>query len=245
MAATSSSPITQVTNQDNDQLLARQASGGSVRPFLSRLLCCCTDDGKPARKPRPPPGDGTFLLNAPLPQDAQRKCLVLDLDETLVHSSFKPVDNADFVIPVEIDSQVHNVYVLKRPHVDDFMKTMGEYYEIVIFTASLAKYADPVLDKLDIHGVIRHRLFRESCNYHKGNYVKDLSRLGRELRNILIIDNSPASYLFHPENAIACSSWLEDPEDTELSELTPFLIGLCNAYDVADALASYQPIVAQ
>lgn len=35
-----------------------------------------------------------------------------------------------------------------------------------------AQYADPVLDKLDIHQVVSHRLFRESCYNHKGNYVK-------------------------------------------------------------------------
>lgn len=49
---------------------------------------------------------------------------------------------------------------------------MGEIYEVVIFTASLSKYADPVLDQLDIHRVVQHRLFRESCYNNKGNYVK-------------------------------------------------------------------------
>lgn len=42
-------------------------------------------------------------------------------------------------MPVEIDNQYHNVYVLKRPGVDEFMRKMGEKYEIVVFTASLAK----------------------------------------------------------------------------------------------------------
>lgn len=45
----------------------------------------------------------------------------------------------DFVVPVEIENQVHNVYVLKRPGVDAFMKRMGEIYEMVVFTASLSK----------------------------------------------------------------------------------------------------------
>jgi RNA polymerase II subunit A small phosphatase-like protein len=68
-----------------------------------------------------------------------RKCLVLDLDETLVHSSFKPTKNADFIIPVEIDGYTHQVYVGKRPHVDEFLERMGKIYEIVVFTASLSK----------------------------------------------------------------------------------------------------------
>jgi len=51
-----------------------------------------------------------------------KKCLVLDLDETLVHSSFKPLPNPDFIIPVEIEGHLLDVYVIKRPHVDEFMK---------------------------------------------------------------------------------------------------------------------------
>ena len=82
------------------------------------------------------------------------------------------VHQADFIVPVEIENQSHNVYVIKRPGVDNFLKRMGEIYEVVIFTASLSKYADPVLDCLDIHHVVRHRLFRESCYNHRGNYVK-------------------------------------------------------------------------
>lgn len=67
----------------------------------------------------------------------------------------------------------------------------------------LGQYADPVADLLDQWGVFRARLFRESCVFHRGNYVKDLSRLGRELSNVIIVDNSPASYIFHPENAVS------------------------------------------
>uniref|UniRef100_A0A6B2LH88 Mitochondrial import inner membrane translocase subunit TIM50 n=1 Tax=Arcella intermedia TaxID=1963864 RepID=A0A6B2LH88_9EUKA len=92
--------------------------------------------------------------------------MVLDLDETLVHSSFKLVP-CDFVVPVTIDEKTYKVYVAKRPHVDEFLKRCGELYEVVIFTASLAQYADPVVDLLDIHKVVDWRLFRESCTPFK------------------------------------------------------------------------------
>ncbi|CAG8458563.1 6496_t:CDS:2 [Paraglomus occultum] len=173
-----------------------------------------------------------WLLDPIGPEHTGRKCLVLDLDETLVHSSFKLIQQADFVVPVEIESQIHNVYVIKRPGVDHFLKKMGELYEIVVFTASLSKYADPVLDMLDIHRVVKHRLFRESCYNHKGNYVKDLSQIGRELKDTIIIDNSPASYFFHPTNAVPISSWFNDPHDTELLDLIPFLEDLTTVEDV-------------
>lgn len=67
----------------------------------------------------------------------------------------------------------------------------------------ILQYADPVADLLDKWGAFRARLFRESCVFHRGNYVKDLSRLGRDLRRVLILDNSPASYVFHPDNAVS------------------------------------------
>ncbi|KAF9571762.1 hypothetical protein EC968_000208 [Mortierella alpina] len=172
------------------------------------------------------------LLGPIAPEHVGKKCLVLDLDETLVHSSFKLIPQADYVVPVEIDNQSHNVYVIKRPGVDTFLQKMGELYEVVIFTASLSKYADPVLDMLDIHRVIKHRLFRESCFNHKGNYVKDLSVIGRDLKNTIIIDNSPASYIFHQTNAVPISSWFNDPHDTELLDLIPFLADMTVVDDV-------------
>ncbi|KAH9963822.1 hypothetical protein BC827DRAFT_1128381 [Russula dissimulans] len=183
-----------------------------------------------------PDGIARPLLPPIAPQHVGRKCLVLDLDETLVHSSFKSIQQADYVVPVEIEYHWHNVYVIKRPGVDNFLKRMGEIFEIVVFTASLSKYADPVLDKLDVHHVVSHRLFRESCYNHKGNYVKDLSQLGRPIADTIILDNSPASYIFHPNNAVPVSSWFNDPHDTELTDLCPFLADLSSSDDVRGVL---------
>ncbi|KAJ5084809.1 hypothetical protein NUU61_009388 [Penicillium alfredii] len=174
-------------------------------------------------------GDQQWLLPAPLPHLQNRKCLVLDLDETLVHSSFKVLERADFTIPVEIEGQYHNIYVIKRPGVDQFMKRVGELYEVVVFTASVSKYGDPLLDQLDIHNVVHHRLFRESCYNHQGNYVKDLSQVGRDLQETIIIDNSPTSYIFHPQHAIPISSWFSDAHDNELLDLIPVLEDLAGA----------------
>jgi len=111
---------------------------------------------------RPQDGQPAPLLPPLYAAHKGRKCLVLDLDETLVHSSFKVrfgaflsafvvsmhmtdafasqlIPQADYVVPVEIEWQWHNVYVIKRPGVDSFLKRMGELYEVVIFTASLSK----------------------------------------------------------------------------------------------------------
>ncbi|KAI3611705.1 protein phosphatase [Moniliophthora roreri] len=173
-----------------------------------------------------PDGIPMPLLPPIAPEHVGRKCLVLDLDETLVHSNYRPIPNPDFIVPVEIEYNWHHFHVLKRPGVDEFLREMGRIYEVVVFTASLSKYADPVLDQLDTSRVVAHRLFRESCYNHKGNYVKDLSQLGRPIADTIILDNSPASYIFHPNNAVPVSSWFNDPHDTELTGLIPFLTDL-------------------
>ena len=54
-------------------------------------------------------------------------------------SHTQSIQQADYVVPVEIEYHWHNVYVIKRPGVDSFLKKMGEIYEIVVFTASLSK----------------------------------------------------------------------------------------------------------
>lgn len=165
------------------------------------------------------------MLMGPQPEHhVGKKCLALDLDETLVHSSFQAVKNADYIIPVQIEGNIHNVYVLKRPGVDEFIRRVSQYYEVVIYTASLGKYADPLLDKLDVGRVIANRFFREDCVYHDGHYVKDLSLLNRDMKKTIIVDNSPMSYVFHPENAIDCSSFIDSPSDRELWLIADFLI---------------------
>lgn len=134
--------------------------------------------------------------------------------------------------PHQIEDVVHFVYVAKRPGVDEFLIEMAKHYEIIVYTASLNKYADVLLDLLDPHRVIRTRLFRESCVFYEGNYVKDLCLLNRDLSQCIIIDNSPASYMFHPENAIDCGSFIDDVNDRELDQIGAFLTGLKDVADV-------------
>ena len=67
-----------------------------------------------------------------------RKTLVLDLDETLVHSTFQKVSDSDYIIPVEIEGNIYSVYVYLRPGALEFIKKMSEIYEVIIYTASLS-----------------------------------------------------------------------------------------------------------
>ena len=103
-----------------------------------------------------------------------KKTLILDLDETLVHSSFTPFEKNDIVLNVDFEGVMYNIYVLVRPDAELFIKTVSKFFELVIFTASISKYASPLLDILDKEKNIKHRLYRDQCTFINGIYIKDL-----------------------------------------------------------------------
>lgn len=137
------------------------------------------------------------------------KTLVLDLDETLIHSTSRPIlgaggsglfgfggrnKGAGYTVEVVLGGRSTLYHVYKRPFVDYFLRKVSifsqyafihsafdrsrccfqvsQWYTLVIFTASMQEYADPVIDWLDAgRGILSRRLFREVsstqlCNNH-------------------------------------------------------------------------------
>lgn len=141
------------------------------------------------------------------------------------------------VVEVVLDGRIVVYHVYKRPWVDFFLKTVSSWYTVVIFTASMREYADPVIDWLDQgRGLIEGRLFRESCTNIKGSYVKDLTVVERDLSKVCLVDNSPISYGLHQANGIPIEGWLNDPKDEGLLELLPMLDSLRFTNDVRRVL---------
>jgi len=185
-----------------------------------------------------PAGVAAGVAGSYLIPRGRRKILVLDLDETLVSSTTKPRARTDMVIKVLLGGLPMSFYVRKRPYVDIFLTTVCQWYEVIIFTASLSPYADPVIDRLDPKRKIKKRLYRQSC-LHKGvgTFVKDLSVIESDLSQVLIVDNSPVAYSHNIENAVPISDFLgEDSNDKALLELLPFLDALRNVGDVRSVL---------
>ncbi|PAN29573.1 hypothetical protein PAHAL_5G235200 [Panicum hallii] len=159
--------------------------------------------------------------------------LVLDLDETLVHSTLDHCDNADFTLEVFFNMKNHTVYVRKRPYLKMFLEKVAQMFELVIFTASQRIYAEQLIDRLDPDGkYISRRIYRESCLFSDGCYTKDLTILGVDLAKVAIIDNTPQVFQLQVDNGIPIKSWFDDPSDQELVELLPFLESLVDAEDV-------------
>jgi CTD small phosphatase-like protein 2 len=114
-----------------------------------------------------------------------------------------------------------------RPGAEAFLKQISQYYEIVVFTAALQEYADWVLDQIDPGPTkyIKYRLYRQHALPCATNFVKDLSRLGRDIRKVIIVDNVGENFQLQQENGIMIRSWVDDSNDTALQELAPLLIG--------------------
>ena len=93
----------------------------------------------------------TTTCGSSLPFSSLRKTLVLDLDETLVHCSVtEPADHiVDFTFPVEFHGETYSVHVKCRPYLQQFLNTMCEHFEVIVFTASQKVYADALLNILD------------------------------------------------------------------------------------------------
>ena len=78
---------------------------------------------------------------------------------------------------------------------------MAKYFELIIFTAAAEDYADIVLNELDKNKVINYKLYRKHTEQINGIFIKDLSKLGRDLSHILIVDNNKDNFSLQPENA--------------------------------------------
>ncbi|PWA48570.1 Dullard phosphatase domain, eukaryotic [Artemisia annua] len=217
----------------------------AIPPFISSDFQCEYDIRNHLLPPPNCDSAGYFSTLLP-PNSLNQKTVVLDMDETLIHSTLfrdtsmaiKPPKNYDFL--VTFGQEV--AYVTKRPFVDEFLQYLNQKnFEVVIFTASSKEYASPVLDRLDPNGFILHRLYRNSRKLVDGKHVKDLSNLGRDLKNVVIVDDRPRSYMLQPENGIPIKRFIDDLQDAELKKLMDSFFRSCDQYeDIRDAVKHYQ-----
>lgn len=136
----------------------------------------------------------------PIDDSKYKYTLVVDLDETLVHF----VEEED------------KAYVQVRPYADYFLNEMKKYFEIVIFTAAAEDYADIVLKELDKKNAVNHRLYRKHTLQQNGFFLKDLSKLGRDITKMCIIDNNKENFNLQQENGLHISSFIGEQKDDEL-----------------------------
>ncbi|KAJ8601564.1 hypothetical protein CTAYLR_005211 [Chrysophaeum taylorii] len=207
--------------------IARVAQESTVGALITeQVSSACAPFTKPSREkllPDWPPDYLNISPDVPCPHT-----LVVDLDDTLVRATW---------------DRRYGWRHAKRPGADSFLREMSKYYEIVIFTSNIAGVADPVVHALDKDGCAMHRLYRDATQFVRGTHCKDLSRLNRDLRKVVVLDDDPRAVQLQPENAILVTPYLNpsDKSDSELEDITPFLIAIVNegVTDVPAALAKF------
>ena len=138
------------------------------------------------------------VLNTPYITEPSIKdyTLVLDLDETLIHFS------------INAQNEGHLFF---RPYLFHFLDAVSEYYELIIFTAGLKEYAKIVLDLIENRigkKIFDYRLYREHTEPNdEGVYIKDLSKIGRNLQKTIIVDNTKENYELQNDNGIEIKSY--------------------------------------
>ena len=140
--------------------------------------------------------------------------LVLDIDETMIHFFFTYINGMFFV----------------RPYFFKFLNEMNEFYEIVTFTAGTKDYADNILNLLDINNnLIKYRLYRQHTTIKGCSVFKDLSKLGRDLNKIIIIDNLKDNFKLQPNNGLFIKTWTSDVNDNQFYDLGRILKDIIKA----------------
>ena len=144
--------------------------------------------------------------------------LFLDLDETLISFVF---------------SKENEGISRLRPYLYQFLNTVKNYFELIIFTTSTKNYADPILDVIEVTKgkYFSYRLYRESCTIVNNYIIKDIGKFGRDLNKCIIVDNMPQNFKLQKENGIFIKNFDGDKNDCKLKKLIPILKLITNNYN--------------
>lgn len=204
-----------------------------------------------------------FLVTEQIPTPAAKvgkKTLVLDLDETLIHSSsflphplvesFKIEFDEDEddekqeaqaltkrpnreVIPHAPNQRTDTMIIYLRPGVRQFLDYVTDHFDVFIFTHGTKSYADKIMDHLCPQIDVNHRYYRDSCEMvnHGKTVHKDLDIFCRDPKDLILVDDNSAAQIFHPNNTIQIQKWKGTPNDHVLIDWLMPILKECETTD--------------
>ncbi|CAK91371.1 unnamed protein product (macronuclear) [Paramecium tetraurelia] len=165
-----------------------------------------------------------------------KKTIVFDLDETLIHCNESVQIPGDVILPIKFPSgEIIEASINIRPYAQQVLQTLNKHFEIIVFTASHSCYANVVIDYLDPNkNIISHRFFRDSCvQTEEGAYIKDLRVIGnRAMNDMVLVDNAAYSFCLQPLNGIPIINYYDNKMDQELLYLQNYVMSLRSVRDV-------------
>ena len=166
-------------------------------------------------------------------KNSNKKVLILDLDETLIHSDIDRLldqkkTKYDVILNIDSDEEKNiELPILLRPGLFEFLDYASEKFDLVVFTASEKFYADPIIDYIEKNKkYFKMRLYREHCIFiEPGIYIKDLTifKQYKKLEDVIIVDNSLFSFANQLNNGILVTSFFDDKNDSFLYNVKEYL----------------------
>ena len=140
-------------------------------------------------------------------KNQKKYTLVLDLEETLVHIN----QSGECIL---------------RPGLYKFLKDMKPYYELISFSNESKYSSEPIIDIIEEKKkYFDYNLYREHLTFSGKEFIKDLSKLGRDIKKVILVDNIANNFKLNPDNGIQISPFFGDNDkDNVLEELKKILI---------------------
>ena len=131
-----------------------------------------------------------------------------------------------------------------RPGLFSFLNGVQKYYEIISFTNASKEYADAIIKHIETNKkYFDYNFYREHSVLYNNEFIKDISRIGRDMSKIIIVDNVAANLRLNQENGILILPYYSDKSknDTKLFYLKNMLIKFYNIgyEDLRVALKDY------
>ena len=138
--------------------------------------------------------------------------LVLDLDETLINIEFKDINSNKCILHL-------------RPGLFGFLSIVKPFYELITFTSASKEYAQPIINEIESRNkYFDYTFFREHSVISGNDFVKDISRIGRDMKRIIIVDNMEQNFRLNKKNGIKIKPFYGEQNDKILHELSKILI---------------------
>ncbi|CAL6084203.1 Nuclear_LIM interactor-interacting factor [Hexamita inflata] len=154
-------------------------------------------------------------------QDKFKPTLVLDLDSTIL---FSTQQTSDVKMPNAPETARFNdgLTTSFRAQLYPFLQFCRDNFEVVVWSAGEYDYVQTRMNYCNLADYVDYVLSRNHCKYVNGHYIKDLNRLGRDLKNVVLLDDNFSSCILNVQNCIPVRRYMGQQDD-ELLQLVIML----------------------
>ncbi|AFZ24475.1 TFIIF-interacting CTD phosphatase [Cylindrospermum stagnale PCC 7417] len=172
--------------------------------------------------------------------------LILDLDETLIHATEQKLEE-------EPDFIVFDYFVYKRPFLDEFIEECGQRFDLAVWSSAAEDYVQEIVKQIFPASInLKFVWSRNRCTpkillqldefynynldvnsyYHYTKQLKKVSKKGFDLKQVLIVDDTPSKVVNSYGNAIYIKEYKGESSDKELKFLAKYLLVLKDVENV-------------